>query len=369
MLDENRTPIRGIAAEERFLYEIMWLRLVIALTTLDELRKIGDIQGTKEKRPARPLSFDPAREAANRSPYSEKAYQPPVPESSFGLPGRWRFCMVATVFSNGHKSTRAPQLPHQQKAKDHRQRVKDMLPNRVVGYSPDLARAVGGATTGLFLSQLLFLSDKGANPDGWVYKSEAEMGKETGLSKREQQTARRKLLSLGVITIMRGGWKNTYHFKVLWEKLYQVIAGIQRPQTVPTQKSEQRQTVPHESVQNVSTTPAQWQQNVSTRWKQNAATHNRENNTENKETEITDRENQTIWDKTVEQVKRDLPLGETAERLAGTALIEVTDTAATIFVTNRVDTPWLERRLYGQIVKAMKAVVGKELDLQFIATS
>ena len=116
--------------------------------------------------------------------------------------------MVATVFQTNHK--RVPTLPHQQVAHNHRQKVKDMLPNRVVGYSPDLARMVGGATTGLFLSQLLFLSDKGANPEGWVYKSEAEMGQETGLTKREQQTARRKLLALGVIAIMRGGWKNTY---------------------------------------------------------------------------------------------------------------------------------------------------------------
>src|SRR5919112_1213102 len=156
--------------------------------------------------------------------------------------------MVATIFQHGHKSQRAT-LPHQQKAQSHRQRVKDLLPNRTVGYSPDLARAVGGATIGLFLSQLLFLSDKGANPEGWVYKSEAEMGRETGLTKREQQTARRKLLSLGVIAIMRGGWKNTYHFMVIWEKLYQVIAGFQRAQTVPTEKSERAQTVPAEPVQ------------------------------------------------------------------------------------------------------------------------
>src|ERR671917_2965812 len=164
--------------------------------------------------------------------------------------------MVATVFQNGYKHAKAA-LPHQQAAQSHRQKIKDMLPNRVVGYSPDLARKVGGATTGLYLSQLLFLSDKGANPEGWVYKSEQEMGKETGLTKREQQTARRNLLSLGVIAIMRGGWKNTYHFKVIWENLYQVIAGMQRPQTVATEKGERPQNVPTEPVQNVSTEPAQ----------------------------------------------------------------------------------------------------------------
>jgi hypothetical protein len=280
--------------------------------------------------------------------------------------------MVATTF---HK--RVPSLPHQQQAQSHRQQIKDMLPNRVVGYSPDLARIVGGATTGLFLSQLLFLSDKGANPDGWVYKSEAEMGKETGLSKREQQTARRKLLSLGVIAIMRGGWKNTYHFKVIWEKLYQVISGIQQTlpagrqaQTVPTEKGERTQNAVTEFHQTVSAEPPKRQQNVPKEQWQNVATPDthRENNTEKKLPEKTDRENETTWNKTVENLQADLPHEEVAVRLAGTTLIEVTETKAMIFVPNRFAIPWLERRLYGQIQKAMKGLLGKDVDLQFVTS-
>src|ERR671915_233787 len=193
--------------------------------------------------------------------------------------------MVATTFQK-----RVPALPHQQNAQSHRQKVKDLLPNRTVGYSPDLARAVGGATTGLFLSQLLFLSDKGANTEGWVYKSEQEMGRETGLTKREQQTARRKLLALGVIQIVRRGFKFTYHFRIVWERLYQVIEQFQRGQTVTTEKVEPVQNVSTEPVQNVATQPPEWQQNVSTQWKQTAATLYRENNTENKELEKTNRE-------------------------------------------------------------------------------
>jgi hypothetical protein len=276
--------------------------------------------------------------------------------------------MVATVFQNGYKHAKAA-LPHQQVAQIHRQRVKEMLPNRVVGYSPDLARSVGGATTGLFLSQLLFLSDKGANPDGWVYKSEQEMGKETGLTKREQQTARRKLLSLGVIAIMRGGWKNTYHFKVIWEKLYQVIEKCQREQNVPTEKVEPVQNASTEPIQNVPTQPPEYVQNVSTERPQNVATQYRENNTENKESEKTIRENQIIWNKTIDQLKEAQPLEDVAARLSGTTLIEVTDAAARIFVPNRTAVAWLERRLYGQIAKAIKGEVGKDLDLQFIAAS
>jgi hypothetical protein len=280
-----------------------------------------------------------------------------------GLLGRWRFFMVATTFQK-----RVPTLPHQQQAQNHRQKVKDLLPNRTVGYSPDLARAVGGATTGLFLSQLLYLSDKGHNPEGWVYKSEAEMGRETGLTKREQQTARRKLLALGVIQIVRRGFRFSYHFRIVWERLYQVIEKFQRGQTVATGKVEPVQNVPTQSEQNVSTEPEQWKQNVSTKWKQNVGTLYRDNNTENTETEKTDqRENQTIWTKTIEQLKEAQPLEDVEARLNGTALIEISDTAARIGVPNPFAIAWLERRMYGQISKAIKAVVGKELDLQFIA--
>jgi phage replication O-like protein O len=102
---------------------------------------------------------------------------------------------------------------------------------------------------------------------------------------------------------------------------------------------------------------------------QNVPTEPRESDTEKKEPEKTSRENETIWQKTLEKLQADLPLGETEARLAGTALLEVTETAARIGVANSFAIPWLERRLYGQIAKAIKGVVGKDVDLQFIAAS
>ncbi len=82
-----------------------------------------------------------------------------------------------------------------------------------------------------------------------------------------------------------------------------------------------------------------------------------------------DRQTETIWEQTIECLKNDLPAGETADRLTGTMLIEVTQTKAVIFVPNRAVGAWLERRLYGQIAKALKAVIGKDVDLQFIAAT
>jgi Bacteriophage replication protein O len=121
-----------------------------------------------------------------------------------------------------------------------------------------------------------------------------------------------------------------------------------RSQHTPEEKSQPAQTV--------AATPGQCLQNVVTAEKQQA--------------EKTDQgENQETWEKALEQLKADLPPGEAAARLAGTTLIEVTETTARIGVPNPFAIPWLERRLYGQIAKAMKAVVEKDLDLQFIAAS
>jgi hypothetical protein len=184
------------------------------------------------------------------------------------------------------------------------------------------------------------------------------MGRETGLTKREQQTARRKLLALGVIQVVRRGFKFTYHFRIVWQRLYKVIEQFQRGQNVPT-----------EPVQNVATQPPECLQNAPTERLQNVATHNRDNNRENKEIEKTDRENQTIWTKTIEQLREAQTLEDVEARLKGTTLLQVTDTAARIGVNNPFAIAWLERRMYGQISKAMKGVLGKDLDLQFIACS
>jgi hypothetical protein len=108
---------------------------------------------------------------------------------------------------------------------------------------------------------------------------------------------------------------------------------------------------------------------VSTQWKQNVPTQDRDYNTESTETEITIRENQTTWQKTLEKLQTAQPLGEAEARLTGTTLLQVTDTAARIGVPSTSVLLWLERRMYGQIANAMKGVLGKDLDLQFVAAS
>ena len=54
-------------------------------------------------------------------------------------------------------------------------------------------------------------------------------------------------------------------------------------------------------------------------------------------------------------------------RLTGTRLLEVRDTAAYIGVPDRGNRCYLERRLYQVFSQAVKGVLGREVDLQFLS--
>jgi hypothetical protein len=145
---------------------------------------------------------------------------------------------------------------------------------------------------------------------------------------------------------------------------HQQRSGREKKHTKLTQAKSREQHIPEEKsqpAQNVATTPCQWPQNV--------VTHTRESRvekTDQSRVRRDQRENQATWDKALEQLKSDLSQEEVAARLSGTTLIEVTDTAARIGVANPFAIPWLERRLYGQIAKAIKGVIGTDVDLHFV---
>jgi hypothetical protein len=283
---------------------------------------------------------------------------------------------------NGYHMGLRALLPHKQRAKNQRDTVKENLPHRLVAYSPELARIVGGVTTGAYLSQLMFLSDKGNNEEGWIYKSETEMAQETGLTKREQQTARRKLLALGVIEIKRGGWRNTYHFRIAWEKLLAVIADYQReqtdgtgteyPQTVATTQSLQQQSV---STQRTQTVPTEREQTGATEWQQNGAPQDREYNRENnqertgRENELTQNDTKEItWNLTLTKLKEQVPASTFATWIKDTVLVHLEKHRAVVLVANRMVREWLERRLYWGIVRALRDVLQYDVDLQFVTS-
>jgi hypothetical protein len=67
---------------------------------------------------------------------------------------------------------------------------------RPVAYFPAIARIVGVKEC-VFLCQLIYWHDKAE--EGWIYKTQEEFTEETGLSRSEQETARRNLKRTGLL--------------------------------------------------------------------------------------------------------------------------------------------------------------------------
>lgn len=62
-----------------------------------------------------------------------------------------------------------------------------------------------GITGALMLSQCVYWSTRTQRGDGWFYKTQAEWSDETGLSRREQETARKRLVARGYLDEDRRG--------------------------------------------------------------------------------------------------------------------------------------------------------------------
>lgn len=109
------------------------------------------------------------------------------------------------------------------------QLIFSILGDRPVAYHPKLAKAVGGVKQAVFICQFLYWHGKGADGDGWIYKSQAEIEEETGLSRYEQETVRKTLGKLEVLNEKLAGLPATLHYRLDFENLYNKIAETYLP--------------------------------------------------------------------------------------------------------------------------------------------
>lgn len=87
----------------------------------------------------------------------------------------------------------------------------------------DLGLGMCGA---MMLSQALYWRPRTSNPDGWFYKSQAEWQSETGMTRREQETARKRLAQAGFIEEARRGVPARLYFRVNIEALEAALAAL-----------------------------------------------------------------------------------------------------------------------------------------------
>ena len=99
--------------------------------------------------------------------------------------------------------------------------VMDIL-DRPIAYQPIFVHLGAGVTGAIFLSQAIYWS-KRTNSSAWFYKTQQEWEQETGLTRREQESARRKLREAGIIEEKKQGVPCRVFFRVNQEALSQFV--------------------------------------------------------------------------------------------------------------------------------------------------
>lgn len=87
--------------------------------------------------------------------------------------------------------------------------------NNVITINVPLVEFAGDLETGLFLSQLIYWSDRGTRSDGFFYKTDKEWHQEIMLSKYSVRKSRKKLEELGLLETMikKANGNPTVHYK------------------------------------------------------------------------------------------------------------------------------------------------------------
>lgn len=93
-------------------------------------------------------------------------------------------------------------------------RPEILLPDRPIAFNRNFVRLGIGVTGALFLSQALYWSKRTKDPEKWFYKTIEQWQEETGLTREEQLSIKKKLTSLGFLEIKKKGVPATNHFKV-----------------------------------------------------------------------------------------------------------------------------------------------------------
>mgnify|MGYP000750531749 FL=1 len=92
-----------------------------------------------------------------------------------------------------------------------------------IAYYPQLAKPLGGVNASLLFGHFFYWNDKGRSELG-VYRTADEIEVETGLSRDEQRTARRKLRELGVLIETEKRIEHRIYYKLDLDRFDEIIS-------------------------------------------------------------------------------------------------------------------------------------------------
>lgn len=84
---------------------------------------------------------------------------------------------------------------------------------------------LAGVTGAVFLSQSIYWTQRTSDPDGWFYKTRDEWTEETGLTRREQEIIRKRLVKKGVLEEELRGVPARIYYRVNTVALRALLVG------------------------------------------------------------------------------------------------------------------------------------------------
>jgi len=88
-----------------------------------------------------------------------------------------------------------------------------------VPFYPSIARMLDSDSGAILLAQLWFLSPSRADDDGWMYVGRDEIEKTLGMARRRQESARKSLVTAGVLEERKAGMPRRTEYRVDFDRL------------------------------------------------------------------------------------------------------------------------------------------------------
>jgi hypothetical protein len=102
--------------------------------------------------------------------------------------------------------------------------LKALYSERPVAFQRSLVGPAGGVLEALFLSQALYWEARTKDEGGWFFKTQAEWEAETGMTRSEQETARRTLRKNGILEERLAGLPARLHYRINLDRLAELLA-------------------------------------------------------------------------------------------------------------------------------------------------
>src|SRR6476661_6212634 len=106
-----------------------------------------------------------------------------------------------------------------------------------IAYYTAFAKVLGGVEEGIFTSQFFYWYGRGYDPAGWIYKTQEDIEDETGLTRRNQETARKNLRMLGVLEEKRMGVPSKLYYRLNLDQLFALVDAWAAPPSAASSTS------------------------------------------------------------------------------------------------------------------------------------